>query len=148
MWRDKQQRDAMGWSGIACAGGVVADQQRRGLLFLGQGRVGLEAASAAGFVHTSGADDNQLFAFDQALRVNRGISAADANGEKFGDFFGDGQQARHRLERAAAEVGVEAGDDHALAQIRQLGADIHYFFAEELRFVDADDFGARPGPSP
>src|SRR4029077_6098020 len=41
-----------------------------------------------------------------------------------------------------AEVGVQTGDDYPLAQVRQLVADVDYFFTQELGFVDADDFGA------
>jgi hypothetical protein len=75
--------------------------------------------------------------------VHRGISAADANSQQLGDFFGDGQQTRHWLEGASHEIGVEARDDHSLAEIGHFGANIEQAFAEELAFVDAHDFGAR-----
>src|SRR6266436_1671287 len=128
----------------AGAGGAVAGDELRAVLFLlGEGGIGLEAAAAAGFVGAHGADNDQLFAFDEALGVNRGVAAADADGQQLGNFFGDGEEARHGFERAAAIVGVQAGDDDAFAEIGELGANIHYFIAEELRFVDADDFRAR-----
>src|SRR5712664_1561063 len=75
--------------------------------------------------------------------MDSGIAAANADGEQLGDFLGDGEEARHGFERAAAVIGVQAGDDHTFAEIRELGANIHYLIAKELRFVDADYFRAR-----
>src|SRR5229473_4733852 len=125
------------------SGAVAGDELRAVLLFLGEGRIGFKAAAAAGFVGAHGADNDQFFAFDKALGVNRGIAAADADGEKFGDFFGDGEEARHGFERAAAIIGIQAGNNDAFAEIGELGANIDYLVAKELRFVDADDFRAR-----
>src|SRR5262249_1607819 len=48
-----------------------------------------------------------------------------------------------RLKRTPKIIGVEPCDDHALAEIRELRANVHNFFAKELRFVDANDFRAR-----
>src|SRR5437879_2313979 len=79
-------------------GAVAGDELRTILLFLGEGGIGLEAAAAAGFIGAHRADDDEFFAFNQALCVNRGITAADADGKQLGDFFGDGEEARHRLE--------------------------------------------------
>src|SRR5439155_2349698 len=106
-------------------------------------RVGFETAAAASFVDAATADNDEFFAFHQALRVNGGIAATDADGEELGDFFGDGEEAGHRFERAAAIIGVEPGDNDTLAEISELTADLDDAFAEKLRFVDADDFGAR-----
>src|SRR6202790_3091915 len=131
----------LGGSGAGGAG--AGHQGRRVFFFFRERGIGLEAAATARFVHAASADDDQLFAFDHALGVHRGIAAADTNGEQFSDFFGDREQPGHRLERAAAIIGVESGDDDALAEIGELGADVDDFIAEELRFVDADDFGAR-----
>ncbi len=144
-WTSKELRSVqMKMSAAAGGGGAVAgDELRAVLLFLGESGIGLEAAAAAGFVRAHCADDDQLFAFDEALGVNRGIAAADADGQQLGDFFGDGEEAGHGFERAAAVIGVEAGDDDALAEIGELGANIHHLIAKELRFVNADDFGAR-----
>src|SRR5579864_88298 len=122
---------------------AITDQERNFFFFARQLGIRLEAAPAARFVHARGAHDDQLFALDQALRVHRGIAAAHANGQQLGDFFGDGQKARHRLEGAAAIIGVQASDDHPLAQIGELAADVHDFVAKELRFVDTDHFRAR-----
>src|SRR6267143_521899 len=128
----------------ATAGGAVAgDELRTVLLLLGEGGIGFEAAAAAGFVGAHCTDNNQVFAIDEPLGVNRGIAAADADREQFGDFFGDGEEARHGFERAAAIIGIQAGDDDSFAEIRELGANIHYLIAKELRFVDADHFRAR-----
>jgi len=69
--------------------------------------------------------------------VNRGIAAADTDREQFGDFFGDGEEARHGFKRAASVIGIQAGDDHPFTKIRELGANVDNFVAEELRFVYA-----------
>src|SRR6266849_1019162 len=121
---------------------IAGDELRAVLLFLGESGIGLEAAAAAGFVRTHGANDDQLFAFDKALGVNRGIAAADADRQQLGDFLSDGEEARHRFEGAAAVIGIQAGHDDAFAEIRELGANIHNLIAKELRFVDADHFRA------
>src|SRR6267142_4604107 len=76
-------------------GAVACDELRTILLLLGEGRIRFEAAAAAGFVSAHGADDDKLFAFDESLGVHSRIAAADANGEQFGDFFGDSEEARH-----------------------------------------------------
>src|SRR5258708_5043562 len=131
-------------SATAGGGGAVAvDELRAVLFFLREGRVGLEASATAGFVCSYRTNDDQLFTFDEALSVDGGIAAADADREQLGDLFGDGKEARHGFERAAAIIGVQASDDHALAEVGQLGADIHHLVAKELRFVDADNFRAR-----
>src|SRR5262245_37358745 len=96
-----------------------------------------EAAATAGFVRTTSSDHDQFVAFDQALGVYGGISAADTDGQQLSDFLRDGQKARHRFERPALVVRVESGDDDTLAQISQLGAHIHDFIAEKLRFVNS-----------
>src|SRR6266852_2354272 len=128
----------------ASGGGAVACDELRAVLFLlREGGIGFKAAAAAGFVRAHCANDDQLFAFDEALSVDRRVAAAHTDGQQLGDFFGDGEETRHRLERAAAVIGVQAGDDDAFAEIGELGANIHDFIAEELRFVDADDFGTR-----
>src|SRR6185369_15056955 len=46
------------------------------------------------------------------------------------------------MEGAAEIIGIEAGDDDALAHIGETNDEIDDAFAEELRFIDADDFRA------
>src|SRR6266849_8210539 len=112
-------------SAAAGRGGAVAsDELGAVFLFLGEGGIGLEAAAAAGFVGAHCADDNQLLAFDEALGVHSGVAAADADREQLGDFFGDGEEARHGFERAAAVISIQARDDDAFAEIGELGANI------------------------
>src|SRR6267378_3745594 len=129
----KELPSAEGETSTAAGGAVAGDELGAVLFFLGEGGIGLEAAAAAGFVGAHRTDDDQVFAVDEPLRVNRGIAAADADREQLGDFFGDGEEARHGFERAAAIIGVQAGDDDAFAEIRELGANIHYLIAKELR---------------
>src|SRR5713226_6945857 len=124
-------------------GAVAGDELRAVLLLLGERGIGLKAAAASGFVGAQCADNNQVFAIDKPLRVNRGIAAADADRQQLGDFFGDGEETWHGFKRAAAIIGIQTSDDHAFAEIRELGANIHYLIAKELRFVDADNFRAR-----
>src|SRR5690348_14524434 len=76
-------------------GGAITDQERDFFFFVGHLGIGLEAATAARFVHSRGANDDKLFALDEALRVHGGIAAAYADGEQLGDFLGDGQEAGH-----------------------------------------------------
>src|SRR5713101_3761057 len=104
-------------------GSAITDQERDFFFFAGLLGIGLEAAAAASFVHSRGADDDQLFAVEKALGVHRGIAAAHADGEQLGDFFGDGEKAGHGLEGSAAIIGVEAGDDDALAEVGEMGAE-------------------------
>src|SRR6202521_4831983 len=114
--------------GTAGGGGAIAvDELRAVLLFLREGGIGLEAAATAGFVSAHRANDDELFAFDQALRVEGGVAAAHEDGEQLGDLFGDSQQAGHRFERTAAVNRVEARDNDALAEGRQLRTNIHNF---------------------
>ena len=64
----------------SAAGGAVASDELGAVFFLlRESRVGLEAAAAAGFVRAHGANDDQFFALDKALSVNRGVAAADAD---------------------------------------------------------------------
>src|SRR5712664_2262639 len=128
----------------AGGGGAVAGNELRAvLLLLGERGIGLKAAAASGFVGAQCADNNQVFAIDKPLRVNRGIAAADADRQQLGDFFGAGKETRHGFKRAAAIIGIQTSDDHAFAEIRELGANIHYLIAKEWRFVDADALRAR-----
>src|SRR5438552_16149719 len=126
----------------ATGGAVAGNELGPVFLLLRECGIGLEAAAAPRFVGAHGANDDQFFAFDKALGVNRGIAAANTNRQELGDFFGDGEEARHWLERTAAIVSVQAGNDDAFAEIGELGANIHYLIAKKLRFVDADYFRA------
>src|SRR5215467_2843421 len=128
---------------LAARGAVAGNELRAVWLFDGEGGIGLKAAAAASFIGAHGTDDNQLVAFDEALGMNGRIAAANTDGEELGDFFGDGEKPRHRFEGAAAIISVETRDDDALAEIGELGANIHDFVAKELGFVNADDFGSR-----
>src|SRR5260370_36428823 len=83
------RREAGGWQDQEVRASVAADRGRavacdelRPVLFiLCEGGVRLEAAAAAGFVRAGGTHHNELFAFDKALRINRRVAAAHANGE-------------------------------------------------------------------
>lgn len=66
------------------------------------------------------------------------IAALDANGVDLLDVLGDGHQARHRAERMAEEVGVEAGDDDSEALVGQYLDYLDDRVAEKLRLIDAD----------
>ena len=72
-----------------------------------------------------------------------GVAAAHADGQQFGNLLSNGQEARDGLKRPAQVIRVQAGDDHALAHVRELHADFHQLLAQKLPFVNADDFGAR-----
>src|SRR5260370_2029783 len=87
--------------------------------------------------------NNEVLATDKPLRGKRGIAALPAERQKVCDFVNDGEETWHGFKRAAAIIGIQTSDDHAFAEIRELGANIHYLIAKELRFVDADDLRAR-----
>ena len=53
----------------------------------------------------------------EPLRVVGRVAAHHADRQRLGDVLGDRQQLRHRLERLAEVVLVEAGDDDALAAV-------------------------------
>ncbi len=72
----------------------------------------------------------------------RGAAAADAHRVHLGDFLGHGQQRRHRAERTAHIVLIEAGGHDPEAGIGQLHADLDDAFVEELHFVDPDHLHA------
>jgi hypothetical protein len=69
------------------------------------------------------------------------VAADDADREGLRDVFGNGQQLRHRLERAAQIILIQTGHDDALAVVRQGIAGGRQVLVEELPFVDPDDFG-------
>ena len=102
---------------------------------------------AARLVRPLRADEHALAARDEPLRVVGGGAADHADGQRLGDVFGDREQLRHRLERLAEIILVEAGDDDALALVGERVADGRQLRVEELPFVDADDFGVRLAPA-
>src|ERR1700730_17947223 len=129
-------------SGVAPCHGLGTMNHRRAGLAGGLGRIGFEAVAGASFVRAARADHDEFVAFYQALGVHGRVAAANTDGEQFGDFFRDGEKAGHGFEGRTPVIGVQSGDDHTFAEIGKLRADIHNFFPQELRFVDANDFGA------
>ena len=98
----------------------------------------LVAGAAARLVRLAVAHLHQLLATRGALGEVRGLSADDADRVHLVDELGEREQRRHRAERTAEEVLIEAGDDDAHASIGELGGEIDQAFVEELRLVDAD----------
>src|SRR5580692_12559223 len=68
----------------ASRGGAIANHELRAcvLFFLGQRGIRFEAAAAAGFIHSACANDDQLFALHQPLRMHGGIAAPHANSQQ------------------------------------------------------------------
>src|SRR5258705_2595237 len=102
--RKDNDSEAARWSNnlrgsVAASGGgaVAGDELRAVLFFLREGGIGFEAAAAAGFVGAHGADDDELFALNEALGVNGGDAATDTDGKGLGDFFRDGEEDRARV---------------------------------------------------
>jgi hypothetical protein len=129
-------------SGVAPCRSLRAMNDLRASVTAGLGRVGLETAAATGLICAACANHDEFVALHQALCVNGRIPAANADGQQFSDFFSDGQKTRHGFERPATIVGIETSDNDALTEVGELGAHVHHFFAQELCFVDADNFGA------
>src|SRR5262245_60905901 len=99
----------------------------------------IETASAARFISVGGADHHALAALYQPLRISRRAAASYADGPRLGYVFGDGQQQRHRLERASEVIYIQTGDDHSLALIGQNVRHSDQVVVEELPFVNAHD---------
>ena len=108
----------------------------------------IETVPAARLVGALRAQQHAVGAVHQPLRVIGGIAAHHADRARLGDVLGDRQQLRHRLERLAEIILVEAGDDHAHAARGQLGGDVRQLRIEELAFVDARPLRCRAAPSP
>jgi hypothetical protein len=84
-------------------------------------------------------DEHALIAGNQPLRIVRRIPASDADGERLGHVFSDGEKLWHRLEGLPAIILIQSRHDHSLAAIGQLVAHVHEIQVEELPFVNADD---------
>ena len=81
-------------------------------------------------------------AVDQALRARGVGTAAHADREQLIHLLGHREQPRHGRERRGAEILIEAGDDYALAAIRQCLADRQRgigVIIKEVQFVQRDD---------
>src|SRR5215467_6630472 len=118
--------------GFSAAGGssaITRDELWAVFLFHGERRIRFETAAAARFIRAGRTDNDQFLAFDQTLRMNRGISAANANRKQLGNLLRDGQKPRHGFEGPAAIVRVQAGNDDPLAKISKPGANIDDFIA-------------------
>jgi hypothetical protein len=109
---------------------------------LSQSRI--ETSTTPRLVRALRADEHALTARDEPLRVIGGRAADNADGEGLRDVLRDRQELRHRLERLAEIVLVEAGDDHALALIGERRAHRGQLLIEELPLVDPDDFRLPP----
>ena len=105
----------------------------------------LVAAAAARLVLLERADDDRRAvgrsgrAVDEPLRHRRRAAAAVADGLQLVDDLRAAEQLRHRPEREAAKVLVEAGRDDAKAALDETVEDEHDLGREELHLVDADD---------
>src|SRR5512143_475321 len=105
----------------------------------------LEAAAAARFVETCGADDDPLLRRDEALGATRGRAAPHADGARFRDLLGGGHERGHRLKRPPEVVLVETRGNHALAEVSQAARDVDDSGVEELYLVETHDLRARVG---
>lgn len=103
------------------------------------GAGGVEALAAERLVDVGLAELDQLGAGGEAVGVIGELAAFDADGVDLLDIFGDGHQERHRTERLAEVVGIEAGDDDADTLVGESLDHLDDAEVEELGFVDADD---------
>ena len=85
----------------------------------------LEAAPAAGFVHVGGAYYDQVVRSPQTLRVLGGVPAPHTDRQRLGDRFGVRQQVGDGREGPAQVVGIQPGNDHLLAAVRQALRHLH-----------------------
>jgi len=117
-------------------------------------RVGLKTAPATRFVRATRTYYNQFVAFHQALRMHCGFPQRTQIASSLVISSAMASKPRHRLERPTTIVRIKTGHDHALAQIRQLRANIQNFLAQKLCFVnsppllfEAESFPGFPTPS-
>src|SRR5205807_7305235 len=78
---------------------------------------GLKAAAAARFVHSSGANHDEVVGFHQALGVLRRVATAHAYGQRLGDGLGQREKVGHGRKGAAHVVRVETADDYLLPAV-------------------------------
>src|SRR5438477_7052788 len=100
-------------------------------------RLGREVVAAARLVRALRADMDAIFGSDDALAAARRLAADDADRQLLGDVFGLGKELRHRVERLAAVVLIEARNHHAQSAGGEVLHDRNDLGAEELHFVDA-----------
>ena len=78
---------------------------------------------------------------DEALRSCRGVATHHADRGQHRDRVGMGQEDRHRAERAAGEVQVEAAGNDMAAAVAEREGDVHELGIEELALLDPDHVG-------
>src|SRR5690348_13777343 len=100
--------------------------------------------TASGFIRALRSHQDPLTARDEPLGVIGRRAAHHADRQGLGDVLRNREQLRHRLERLAEVILVQAGDDDALALIGERRADGWQLDIEELPLVDSDDL--RFGP--
>ena len=95
--------------------------------------------AASSFIHVLCTNDNAFVRVGSALRAVGRISANDTYRKGLRNVLGDCKKLRHRFKRFAPIVLVESGNDHAFSSVRELFADIHNVWSEELPFINTDD---------
>ena len=115
------------------------------------GHLVVEPASCLVRLVAHAADDDERrvgtggLAADQSLGSRRRLPAHHADGRELGDLVGQGEEARHRAERDAAEVAIEPGRHDLLAELRQPLHHLGEPLVEELGLLDGDDVGLGHG---
>ena len=99
------------------------------------------ALAAEGLVNVLFSEHYELVALGEPVRVVCEVAAADADGVHFLDVLGYCHQGRHRAERLALEIGVQAGYDDPLALVGKGLDHFHQVFPEELCLVNAYHLG-------
>ena len=103
----------------------------------------VEASAAAGLVGALRPQQHPFGAGDEPLGAARWVSADHANGVRFRDVLGDGEELGHRFERLAEIVLIQSRHDHTLSLIGERIAGRWKSRVEELPFIDADHLGIR-----
>ena len=103
------------------------------------------ALAAKGFINVLFSQHYELVALGEPVRVVCEVAAADADGVHFLDVLGYCHQGRHRAERLALEIGVQAGYDDPLSLV---GKGLDHFdqvLSEKLGLVNAYHLGVIRG---
>ena len=96
--------------------------------------------SAASFVETGGAYDDELLGLAETLSVDGGLPADHADSGELGDLVGERHELGNGAKRLVGEGGVEASHEDPFAQGDEFEGKRKDGRGKKLDLVDADDF--------
>ena len=107
-----------------------------GVVFIDKG---FEVSATAGFVDSSGSNNNELLALPEALSVDCRLAADHTDGRELGHLICECHEVGDGAKRFVGKGGVQSGEDDALAEMDEFKGERDDVGIEELNLVDADD---------